>query len=111
MKPPITPLTPTEEQAVEQEVLAYPYWRRVLIAFDQFCNVAFFCGLVDETISAHAGRSALKGKWWALWLCTALDYLESDHDVKAEAGDEERAEVVVKIEEASPDLPTPPDVE
>jgi hypothetical protein len=78
----------------------------VLIAFDQFINVAVFGGLVGETISAHAGRLAVRNVWWAVRMCDALDLLESNHGSKACCGDLYRALLVVQAEESSGNLLT-----
>src|ERR1035441_6973755 len=101
---PVTPLTLAQQRVVDAEVALYPYWRRALIAFDQFCNVLFFAGLVDETVSAHAGRMAVRGTWRAVWLCNALDYLESNHGAKACAADLYRAMLVIQVEQGSGNL-------
>jgi hypothetical protein len=100
----VTPLTPEQQAVVDAECAVYPWWRRVLIALDQFINVAVFGGLIGETISAHAGRLAVRNVWWAVWLCDALDLLESDHGAKACCGDLYRALLVVQAEESSGNL-------
>ena len=105
MPPPVVPLTPSQVAAVNAAVEKYPYWRRCLIAFDQMCNVIFFGGVPGETISANAGRNAVRDCWWAVWLCDALDYLEKDHGALAIEGDLERAETIVAIEDSSGELP------
>ncbi|HVB35389.1 MAG TPA: hypothetical protein VNJ52_13595 [Patescibacteria group bacterium] len=74
------------------------YPRRVLVAFDQFCNV-LAGGDPDETISARAARWAARGKrGFILWRLVAralarwLDFIQPGHDVGARAGDLDRAE-------------------
>jgi hypothetical protein len=100
----VTPLTPEQQAVVDAECACYPWWLRVLISFDQLCNVTFFGGLVGETISAHAGRLAVRNVWWAVWLCDLLDWLETDHGAKACEGDLYRALLVVQAEESSGNL-------
>lgn len=49
-----------------------PYWKRILVAFDQFWN-AVGGGSEDETISSRVGRNAVAGKRWALILEKMID--------------------------------------
>lgn len=102
---PVTPLTPQQEASDFAGVTRYPYWLRVLIEFDVFCNVVFLLGIPGETISSHAARAALKGKWWGLVLSKFLCWFQRDHGAHAEATDDARAEVVVQTEESTGMLP------
>lgn len=91
------------ETSAERE--SYP--RRLLVAFDQFCNVALG-GDPDETISARSARWAARGKTgFILWRLLArailawLDFIQPSHGVGARAGDLARAETVERIEDQS----------
>lgn len=95
---PITPLSPEQTAYEEKQAAKEGYIHRVLVAFDIFCNVVFFRGQQDETISSHSARAALEGKLWGIWLSKALDWIQPDHGAKAIAGDVERAENVERIE-------------
>ncbi len=97
---PITPLTPDETAAEEQQAAREAYVHRVLVAFDQFMNVVSD-GDPDETISARAARAAEKGKPWGVGLSKFLNLFQKDHGAKAQAGDVERAEKVITEENAS----------
>lgn len=74
------------------------YLYRVLVAFDMLCNVAFFGGVIDETISAHAGRMAARKRLWAQILNWFLNKIQPDHCRLAEKGDLQRAQTVVDLE-------------
>lgn len=102
---PVTPLTPSQVAAVNAAVRLYPWWRRAFISFDQMCNVWFFHGYCDETVSAHAGRAAVRDAWWAVDICDLLDRIEKDHGALAIEGDLERAEMIEQIEDSSGELP------
>lgn len=65
---------------------------RWLVAFDIFCNVTFFNGQQDETISAHAWRAAQQGKLWGKLMTKWLGWFQLNHGAKAAAGDLERAQ-------------------
>jgi hypothetical protein len=62
-----------------------------LNAFDIFLNVTFMNGQNDETMSAHAWRASLEGKWWGIamdwWLCG----FQPNHGYQAACGDLQRA--------------------
>lgn len=99
----ITPLTPAQEAQSEQQASQEGYLKRVLVAFDIFVNV-LFNGREDETISSRSSRAATEGKLWGIVLSKFLDLFEKDHGAKAEAGDVERAESVIKAEDQSGNL-------
>lgn len=87
--------------------LKEPYWRRVLVAFDVFCNV-IFGGLPDETISARCGRWAhtahggpLVYRWFARFVTAWLNAIQVDHGEQAMSGDLARAQVIVALESAA----------
>ncbi len=98
---PIIPLTP--EQAAQQESQAAKEGtiHKDLVAADIAANVVLLHGQEDETISSHAARADEEGKWWGKLLSRFLDFFERDHGAKAQAGDVERAENVIRLEEQS----------
>ena len=96
---PITPLDPAQTEAQEQETDGEHYVRRVLVAFDIFCNVTFFYGFEDETISTHSARAALDGKLWGIILSRFLCFFQGDHGACAMAGDLERARRIIATED------------
>jgi hypothetical protein len=103
MNGPITPLTPAQIAAQEQQAAHEKYLMRALVGFDQFVNV-LTDGDPDETISARASRAAQKGKGWGVELSRMLDVFQRDHGAKAQAGDLGRAQVIVEVEESTPAL-------
>ncbi len=94
------PLTPGQIAFNQQQAAHEDYLRRVLVAFDEFSNVATG-GLPDETISARAQRLSAQGNEFAMLLTRALDELQPSHGRTAEAGDLQRAETVVAVEQAA----------
>ena len=54
---------------------------RFLLVLDQMCNVLFWNGSQDETVSSHIGRriSENKATWFDKKLCCLLKRLESNH--------------------------------
>lgn len=56
------------------------FWR-VLLALDQLCNVIFWNGSQDETVSSHIGRKIADGNstWFDRKLCCLLKKLENNH--------------------------------
>ncbi len=100
----ITPLTPTQVTTYEQKAAKESYFVRVLVALDIFVNV-LFNGRPDETISSHAARAATEGRWWGIVVSKFLDLFQSDHGARAEAGDVERAEQVIQLEDKTGNLP------
>jgi hypothetical protein len=105
MSSPITPITAQQEQKDFVEVRREHYLRRCLIAFDIFCNVVFFFGDEDETISSHSARAATQGKRWGIVLSWFLDLFQRDHGAHAVAGDEARALDIEQVEETSGVIP------
>lgn len=105
---PVQPLTP-EQQASAQAFTAHEGWtRRALVALDIFVNV-LTGGHEDETISSRMARwdkepAGVKHDVGKL-ISEGLDLLQKNHGAGAEAGDLERAEEVVKIEESTGNLP------
>ena len=93
-------LTPGQIAFNEQQAAHEDYLRRVLVAFDQFTNVATG-GLPDETISSRAQRLSAQGNEFAMLLTRALDELQPSHGRTAEAGDLQRSEAVVAVEKAA----------
>jgi hypothetical protein len=105
MSNPITPIDKTAELKDFGEVQREGYIHRFLIAFDIFCNVVFFNGDEDETISSHSARAATQGKRWGIVLSKFLNLFQRDHGAHAIAGDEERALNIERIEENSGVIP------
>lgn len=54
---------------------------RFILVLDQMCNVLFWNGSQDETISSHIGRRINSGKatWFDKKLCCFLKKLENNH--------------------------------
>jgi hypothetical protein len=54
---------------------------RVVLALDQLCNVIFWNGSQDETVSSHIGRRIENGEatWFDKKLCCFLKRLENNH--------------------------------
>lgn len=54
---------------------------RLLLVCDQMCNVIFWNGSQDETVSSHIGRRIENGEatWFDKKLCCFLKRLESNH--------------------------------
>ncbi len=74
------------------------YLMRCLIALDQAANVIFFCGRVDETMSAHMGRAMLEGRAWGKAFSWVLNTIQPKHVQGAILHDEQRAQTIVDIE-------------
>jgi hypothetical protein len=94
----LTPLTAAETAEQEAKTLAEGWLKRILVAFDQFVNVALFRGRNDETISAHAGRACIDGKPWGKALAIFLNLFQANHCVKAMVGDAVRASSILRTE-------------
>lgn len=58
---------------------------RVVLALDQLCNVIFWNGSQDETVSSHVGRRIENGEatWFDKKLCCFLKRLENNHCSKS----------------------------
>jgi hypothetical protein len=97
---PITPLTPAQVAQQQAQAAKEGYLHRDLVALDQTANV-FLGGKPDETISARAARADEKGRWWGRVMSRFLDFFQSDHGPKAQAGDVERAKAVESLEDES----------
>lgn len=54
---------------------------RFLLVLDQMCNVLFWNGSQDETVSSHIGRRIAENRatWFDKKLCCLLKRLESNH--------------------------------
>jgi len=79
-----------------------PYWLRVLVAFDVFCNV-FTGGESGETISARCWRWSLRphGHWVQKFINGWLRVVQADHGPQAASGDLGRAQRLERIETAA----------
>ena len=97
-------LTPGELASQEQQAAKEGYLLRDAIALDQAVNVVLG-GHPDETISARSSRDAAEGYRLGRWVSRFLDLFQKNHGPKAQAGDIERAEVVIKAENESPTIP------
>lgn len=106
-----TPLTPAQTANQENRAGHESYPHKVLVALDQDLNVDFG-GLPDETISSRVRRVSDAHPEWgknpAVWLAKLInagcDCVQGNHGAKAQAGDVERAQNVIKVEDASGDL-------
>ena len=95
-----------EIRKAERNTRKEDYIHRALVALDIFVNV-LTGGNEDETISsrvrrisdAHKGWSWNPGVWISKALNSALNLLQKNHGLHAEAGDLERAETVEHIED------------
>ena len=103
-----TPLTPQQVADAEQNASHDSYPHEVAVAFDQLLNVASYKllggkALPDETISAHVRRVSDDPSYRHAFIDHALNgilnWIQDNHGAKAEAGDLQRAEQVVKTEE------------
>ena len=58
---------------------------RFLLVLDQMCNVIFWNGSQDETISSHIHRRQVNGTatWLDKKICCLLKKLESEHCLKS----------------------------
>lgn len=58
---------------------------RLLLVLDQMCNVIFWNGSQDETVSSHIGRRIENGEatWFDKKLCCFLKRLENNHCEKS----------------------------
>ena len=99
----ITPLTPAQVAAQEAQATHEGYIKRDLIALDMGVNV-LSGGLPDETISSRWARGAEQHHKLDELGSKFLDVFQKDHGAKAQAGDTERAELVVEAEAQSGEL-------
>jgi len=109
MSSPITPLTPAQLALQEAKAAKESYPIRLLIEIDKCGNVAFLDGASDETISAHLSRMAVEDTGFkrdvGAFGSSVLDIFQKDHGAKAQAGDLERAQAAVTLEESDGVLP------
>lgn len=65
----------------ENDMIKRSKLARVLLVLDQLCNVIFWNGSQDETVSSHIGRRIEKGEatWFDKKLCCFLKRLEKNH--------------------------------
>ena len=58
---------------------------RFLLVLDQMCNVVFWNGSQDETVSSHIGRRIENGTatWFDKKLCCLLKKLDNNHCVES----------------------------
>lgn len=83
--------------AAEAKAQKEIYPKRVLAAFDVFCNVVFFKGQQDETISTHSWRASLEGKLWGKAMIWWLNLMQPNHGQHAACGDLEKAAARVSV--------------
>lgn len=76
------------------------YLHRSLVGLDQFVNV-LTGGNPDETISSRSQRAAARGDLVGKFMTWWLSKLQSQHGLKAEAGDLERATSIADLETKS----------
>ena len=69
----------------ENDIKKRTRFMRFLLVLDQMCNVIFWNGSQDETVSSHIGRRIKSGKatWFDKKLCCFLKRLESNHCSKS----------------------------
>jgi hypothetical protein len=101
MSDPITPLTSEQTALQEAKTTKEGLIHRDLVAIDIAANVVVLKGQEDETISSHAARADEEGHRWGKLLSRFLDFFQSDHGAKAQAGDLERAQNAERLEEQS----------
>lgn len=106
MTDPITPLDPQQTAKEEAQTAKEGYLRRLPVAIDIFADEVAD-GPMDETISSRAARASRKGKWWGRLLSKFLNLFQKDHGADAQAGDVERAQNVLNLENSSGDLNQP----
>lgn len=65
----------------EEDKLKRTRLMRFLLVLDQMCNVLFWNGSQDETVSSHIGRRIQAGNatWFDKRLCCLLKRLEKNH--------------------------------
>ena len=68
-------------QKFENDVKKRSRLFRFLLVLDQMCNVVFWNGSQDETVSSHIGRRIENGTatWFDKRLCCLLKRLEKNH--------------------------------
>ena len=68
-------------QKFENDVKKRSRLFRFLLVLDQMCNVVFWNGSQDETVSSHIGRRIQAGNatWFDKRLCCLLKRLEHNH--------------------------------
>lgn len=68
-------------QKFENDVKKRSRLFRFLLVLDQMCNVIFWNGSQDETVSSHIGRkvSDCTATWFDKRLCCLLKRIESNH--------------------------------
>ena len=68
-------------QKFENDVKKRSRLFRFLLVLDQMCNVVFWNGSQDETVSSHIGRRIQAGNatWFDKRLCCMLKRLEHNH--------------------------------
>lgn len=82
---------PDNVPAAEAKAAAEPWWHRQLVALDVWMNSLFFNGYACETMSTHAWRASLEGKWWGKAMNWWLNGFQAQHGPQAASGDLERA--------------------
>ena len=101
MSDPITPLTPAQQAIQEAQASKEGFVKRNLIAIDDLGNT-LTGGHNDETISARTARDAEQGRWLGKVISRGLNLFQKNHGAKAIAGDLERAQTIVQVEESDP---------
>lgn len=86
---------PQDVPAASARAQAEGYLHRILVALDIFLNVVFLLGQQDETMSTHAWRASLEGRWWGKAMNWWLNGFQAQHGPQAASGDLERASVRV----------------
>src|SRR5271156_1485869 len=76
-----------------------------LNAFDIFLNVTFMNGQNDETMSAHAWRASVEGKWGGIAMNWWLNGFQPNHGYQAACGDLQRALNRAAVEKKALGLP------
>lgn len=106
MTDPITPLDPQQTAKEEDQAAKEGYLHREAVAIDIFADETLD-GPMDETISSRAARAARKGSWLGRALSKFLNLFQHDHGADAQAGDVERAQNVINLENSSGNINQP----
>jgi hypothetical protein len=86
---------PRDVAKAEEKAASEPWWHRQLVALDIWMNALFFNGFSGETMSTHAWRASLEGKWWGVAMNWWLNGFQAQHGPQAASGDLWRSQTEV----------------